>query len=306
MRKPHIIVSGEAGHGKDSVGSYLVENHGYQRAAFGDPLKEEVFGAYLQSPQPVTWESVNGREVKELALERLALRYCSDASFISVCLQNFATEDRQVLPFLRAAIAELGDQRRERLTFLGKPAATAFNIEAFTETQRIALPRSFRRICQIWGTEHRRGPNGTPNYWIDMMDAFVDKSTRPVVITDGRFINECEWADKKRARRMNVWRPTEELAPQSDEARAAQLLANAKSALANWVANPSMEALFQCAHAEMAMVAKKQPKHSSEMIPPINEQTAHMVNDGTLQDLHDKVEGALQMFISESRQRLSL
>jgi len=49
-----------------------------------------------------------------------------------------------------------------------------------------------RKILQEWGTEFRRTEN--PDYWICIVDDQVKAlGDRPVVITDVRFGNECDW-----------------------------------------------------------------------------------------------------------------
>lgn len=306
MQKPHIIVSGEAGHGKDSVGSYLVENHGYVRSAFGDPLKEEVFGVYASAPEKVHWGTVNAREIKEVPLHRLALQNCSDESFRQLALRNFEAEDKKLLPYFQEAIDDLDHAKRSSLTLMGHPAAKFFAMDHLSEADRLDLPRSFRRICQLWGTEHRRGENGNANYWVNQIDAFVDASDQPVVITDGRFSNECDWADKKNVRRINVTRPESAMSAPTEEMKGQALEAILTNRVNNWMSAPGIETLMQLVHAKMAFSANKQPKHSSEMIPPVDDRTADLVNDGTLVQLHEKTEDALQRFVKEARPRLAL
>lgn len=304
MRKPHILVSGEAGHGKDSVGSYLVDNHGYLRTAFGDPLKEEVFAAYANAPQKVHWETVNAREIKEVPLHRLSLNHCSDGKFQRIALKNFDAEDAKLLPYFRDAIDCLDPVNRRSLTLLTHPTEAFYGMSNLSESDRLDLPRSFRRICQLWGTEHRR--EESENYWVDQIDAFVDASDQPVVITDGRFANECDWADKRNIRRINVTRPISSMATSSDEMKIKALEADFVNRMNNWVSAPGIETLMQLVHAKIALSANRQQKHASEMIPPVDERAADLHNDGTLMQLYEKTEDALLKFVNEARPRLAL
>lgn len=62
-----IIVSGLAGSGKDTVGKYLVDNHGYTRLAFADAVKDEVHMLYPYVPRVAfdTPEGKNSRPFKD-------------------------------------------------------------------------------------------------------------------------------------------------------------------------------------------------------------------------------------------------
>lgn len=304
MQKPHIIISGQAGHGKDTVGSYLVDAHGYVRAAFGDPLKEEVFDAYVMAPQPVNWSTVNDRDIKEIPLQRLALNNCSDKNFRDLSLHNFQHEDHRLFSALSQSLEHLDVNQRRNFSFAACSASHFLSSPSFSEDERLALPRSFRRVCQLWGTEHRRSTGGNFNYWVDKIDALVDVSESPVVITDGRFINECAWASQKGIERINVVRP--EWTALGDNAAIRKLVfeENLKDRIHNWMVKPNMEALSQLVHAKMAFSANEQSKHSSEIIPPVDDRTAALINDGSMAELKDKTEEALQKFTMKARSRL--
>ena len=71
-----IGVSGKKGSGKDTVGAYLVENYGFERMAFADPLKEaccqlfgfddeQLYGDKKETPDP-RWGDVTPRKVLQL------------------------------------------------------------------------------------------------------------------------------------------------------------------------------------------------------------------------------------------------
>lgn len=306
MQNPHIIVSGEAGHGKDTVGSYLVDVHGYVRTAFGDPLKEEVFDVYANSPERVNWDTVNDREIKEVPLQRLALNFCSDKSFNALSVMSFKNEDDHLFRELQGALQLLDKFKRAQFSFSEHPSAHFLSASHFSDHERMALPRSFRRICQLWGTEHRRSASGNVNYWVDKIDALVEASETPVVITDGRFANELDWAFQKNIERINVMRPSWAMSGQSADARMLALEEKLKERMLYWMNSPSIEALSQLVHAKIAVSANIQPKHASEMIPPPNDCTAALVNDGSVAQLQEKTEEALQKFSKKVRSRPAL
>lgn len=306
MKKPHIIVSGQAGHGKDSVGSYLVESHGYMRTAFGDPLKEEVFSIYEKSSEKVHWDTVNSREMKEVPLERLALKNCSSISFQKLSLAIFSSEDDRILPYMKLAIEILEEKNKKNLSLMGRSANEFLGLEKLDENDRMALPRSFRRICQIWGTEHRRGAAENKNYWVDKIQEKIDASDCPVVITDGRFDNECEWAQESGIRRINVMRPLWAMSAQSEEAKKQSLAHILDNRNINWKNAPGIETLMKLVYAKIAVNANSQVKHSSEEIPEVDDRTADLVNDGSLSQLHEKTEEALKRFMREARPRLAI
>jgi hypothetical protein len=178
MKHLHVLTTGEAGHGKDTIGKHLIAAYGYGRVAFADELRAQMIIAYSGAPEPVTLELMDRRDTKNVPQERFALRYCSDADFVGVALQTFESED----------------------------AGPAGDIRPLEE--RLAMPRSYRRIAQVWGTEYRRRSRfGWDSYWIDKVDAVIQASTRPMVITDGRFDNEVEYAKNNGMQRIHVSKP---------------------------------------------------------------------------------------------------
>ena len=60
-----IGVIGTKNSGKDTLGSYLVENHGYTRYAFGDPVKQICKHLFSLSDA-----QLNDRKLKEAVDER--------------------------------------------------------------------------------------------------------------------------------------------------------------------------------------------------------------------------------------------
>lgn len=169
MSHPNIIITGEAGHGKDTVGLHLINKYGYVRTAFADALKNEVCGAYHEDVD-INIQFLNHRTTKEIPSPRLALRHCIDPNFITCALTAFEAEDGASL----------------------------------STSDRLALPRSPRRITQIWGTEYRRATCDT--YWVDVVSRFIENSSQPVVICDGRFHNECGWALDQHVERLHVYK----------------------------------------------------------------------------------------------------
>lgn len=181
---PHILITGEAGHGKDTIGEYLVKNHGYLRTAFADPLKKEIIDAYKNAPELIDMAFMNIRELKNTAVERFALKYCSDKDYVATVIKTFEAED-----LVLAASQGRG---------------------VFTAEERLDQPRSMRRIAQTWGTEYRRSK--VDSYWVDLAADFIEAANgksehQPVVICDGRFYNECDWAEKNGLKRIHVIRP---------------------------------------------------------------------------------------------------
>jgi hypothetical protein len=167
---PHIIITGQARHGKDTIGSFLVNECGYVRAGFAHALRAEVIASYEASPDVVDEAFLTHVDCKEKPDLRLALIHCADNAFIYAALDAFADED--------------GDM---------------------TLGSRLSCARSPRRIMQAWGTEYRRMQR--PDYWIARVQSIVGVSDSPVVICDGRTPNEIAWARECGFERIHVQRP---------------------------------------------------------------------------------------------------
>lgn len=171
---PHLIVTGAAGHGKDTIGDHLVASYGYTRLSFSDGIRDEIAEAYRQAPQPVTQAWQSDQRIKNEPDARLALVYCTDERFIGIALQAFEAEDAAIGP---------------------RPAS---------ESDRLLLPRSPRRIQQIWGTEHRRSED--QDYWLKYVERTVDWE-KPQVFTSIRYDNELNLAYRIGGVRIHVDRP---------------------------------------------------------------------------------------------------
>ncbi len=78
MLDPIIVaLTGPAEAGKDTVGDYLVEHHGFAKLAFADTIRDEVGRAFDVSIQLLTQ-----RETKDHPMTALALGRCMDAAFV--------------------------------------------------------------------------------------------------------------------------------------------------------------------------------------------------------------------------------
>lgn len=77
---PKLIgISGKAQHGKDTLGKMLVENHGYTRFAFADPLKEMAYriDPMISGTQSLAWlvDQMGWEEAKKIPEVRRFLQY---------------------------------------------------------------------------------------------------------------------------------------------------------------------------------------------------------------------------------------
>lgn len=200
MSLPHILVTGEAGHGKDTVYERLAEKFGYGHTGFANGLKDEISDRYFASPDTVTRDYLNRRETKETPLPGLALTYCSDPNFVKVALKAFEEEDRALYQQMRTQIGPLMLAR--------SPWKEAFAGGEFPLAERLLLPRSPRRIAQVYGTEYRRlEPNGYPTYWLDVFRSKIEAAEGPQAVPDGRFPNEVDLARELDMPRIHVVRP---------------------------------------------------------------------------------------------------
>lgn len=170
---PHIFITGKAGHGKDSIGDYLIANYGFEKLSFSDGIRREVAAAYENSNFPVTVEWLDDRELKEAPQGRLALTFCRDADFIETALKAFEVEDR------------------------------CLDNEHDTAAAKMNAPRSPRRIQQIWGTEYRRTQDA--NYWLNYAEHKTDFS-QAKVLTSVRYQNEIDFGNRIGAVRIHVQR----------------------------------------------------------------------------------------------------
>jgi hypothetical protein len=178
---PHIFITGQAGHGKDSIGDHLVANYGFERMSFSHGIREEVAQAYVHDQVTVAW--LDRRDIKETPQMELALEHCTDRKFVETCLDEFKKEDDELFQQVKGI--------------------TRF-CDCFTPLERLRLPRSPRRIQQIWGTEYRRSED--PLYWIKYAEEKTDFS-RPQVLTSVRYPNELDLGVRIHAVRIHVERP---------------------------------------------------------------------------------------------------
>lgn len=304
MHYPHVLITGRAGHGKDALGSHFVEHYGFSRAAFGDPIKAEILDAYRRAPEKLSLTFVNDRAVKEQPLTRLSLQYCEDRAFVALAERIFEPEDRATLAEVRSALALLKTTDLGKFTSLRLFGTTAQEIlqGAHPRGFSLTVPRSFRRICQVWGTEHRRSQPGTDDYWVDQIDEIITAAQSPMVITDGRFRNEIAWGLRIGACRIDVRRPSMDgVKLLSTESGTSQWT----STMARWLRSPSSESLLSHISVKMTLTASTLQSHSSEMIPEADERTIVVVNDGSLDDLHHSGDHALQSFSRRARRTAS-
>lgn len=173
MELKHLIISGDAGHGKDTLADYLVREYGYTRVGYMDAMRREVSDRYRNAPAPVTPDYLTHDAVKEIPDPRLALMWCSDEQFVAVALACFEEED----------------------------AAAGLHGAA----QRMTAPRSPRRIQQCYGTEYRCEQDKL--YWVKLAKPVLDNATTPLVISDGRKPWEIDYGEQIGARRLHVIRP---------------------------------------------------------------------------------------------------
>ena len=210
---PHIFITGKAGHGKDSIGDHLIASFGFEKLSFSDGIRIEVAQAYTRGPEPVTKEWQDLREIKELPQARLALAYCNDAEFIATALKAFEQEDQSLFQAEKARTPVWGAMQK----------ATKELKQSHSEEERMLLPRSPRRIQQLWGTEYRRAQD--PLYWLNYAEQKTDFSC-PQVLTSVRYANELEFGARINAVRIHVERPgfgsahhhvTEQVLPMDDK-----------------------------------------------------------------------------------------
>lgn len=196
--KVHILITGRAGHGKDTIGDYLIERYGYECLSVSDGIRQEITGAYKRAPEPVTDAWQNERHLKNVDQARLALKFCDSADFVRCALEAFREEDRTV--FLTLA--------QTAQNCAGTPAARAIasllDSDNLSLDMRMALPRSPRRIQQVWGTEYRREQD--PDYWVKYAEQNTDFSS-PKVLTSTRYPNELDMGDRIGGIRFHVERP---------------------------------------------------------------------------------------------------
>jgi hypothetical protein len=190
---PLIIITGEAGHGKDTIGDYLIENFGYQRVSFSDCLRTELAAAYAAAPLPVDEDFLSRRDSKNVPQARLALRYCADQDFVALALSATAAEDQALFNKLNHS------PHQPAALFLPTAMRGHWSIE-----ERLALPREPRRLQQVWGTEYRRAQD--PDYWLKAAARTMAPDV-PKVISSGRYQNEVDFAYAQGGERWHVVRP---------------------------------------------------------------------------------------------------
>ena len=210
MSVGHILITGEAGHGKDTLGRHLIERYGYARTAFADALRGEIIDAWRGSPEPVTLEFMDRRDIKNVPQPRFALIHCSDQNYVRVALEAFALEDAAYFDEMARATVRAIDMGLEprHMAIEGIDWEAARERGHFSLDDRMRLPRSYRRIAQVWGTEYRRrSVHGHEFYWIDIVRGTLRASRGPIAITDGRDPQEVNWAKASGMQRIHVFKP---------------------------------------------------------------------------------------------------
>lgn len=176
-----IALCGPAGCGKDTIADHLTANHGFVRYAFAGPLKDEVQAAYDMGD--IARVHLDSRTHKEMDVELLSLWHCSDADFVQA-----------VQP-----------PRWETMT-------------GNERVQWLTKPRSWRWVCQRWGTEYRRAQDD--QYWLNKAGDFISaaktggmygfaakNNPKGVVITDCRFQNEADFVRTMGGELWHIRRP---------------------------------------------------------------------------------------------------
>ncbi|GBG14255.1 GntR family transcriptional regulator [Novimethylophilus kurashikiensis] len=175
-------LTGLRGSGKDTVAKMLLAN-GWKRLSFGDAIYIEVSEAY-----GVSIDFLQNRDTKELPLERMALKYCTNLEFVDVFLADAGYKKS-----LRRALNE--DK------VLARPGMRRRLKKALSK------PLSPRKVLQIWGTEYRRVVY-RDDYWREQVRlAIVAEPNTNFVITDVRYPDEGEMLRNMGASIARVSRP---------------------------------------------------------------------------------------------------
>lgn len=190
---PLLIITGEAGHGKDTIADFIIGKYGYERLSFSDFLRQEVAAGYSRAPMPVTEAWLNLRDLKNVPQPRLAFTYCDDTEFVAIALRATLEEDRELF--------EKTVTSRHQPAALILEAATA---GMWSDEERKLLPRSPRRVQQVWGTEYRREQD--EDYWLKKALPFLGQGA-PKCISSGRYPNEVAFAYAHGGTRWHVVRP---------------------------------------------------------------------------------------------------
>lgn len=170
---PHVFITGQAGHGKDTIGDHLIACYGYKKLSFSDGIRDEISLVYGKSQKEVSSEWQSRRDLKDCEQPQLALKNCSDLAFINIALKAFEKEDESI------------------------------GCDKDLVCERMLISRSPRRIQQIWGTEYRRTQD--ESYWLKYAEKNADFS-RPQVLTSVRYPNELELGERIGAVRVHVER----------------------------------------------------------------------------------------------------
>lgn len=169
-----IGLSGQAGHGKDSIADYLVDTMGFVKFSFSDALYAEVLEAFYKPEGLTSRETreylLRARDHKELLQPWLTLDECADEAFKEVARAKLRREGR-------------GN---------GDPA----NLPADAYVDGYHL--SPRWVLITWGTEYRRAQD--PNYWVrkahEFMKAFIDDNMKHIVVETDSDSERILWAEQ--------------------------------------------------------------------------------------------------------------
>lgn len=183
-----IGMLGVKGSGKDTCAAVLVQERDFVRAGFADALYREAAEAYK-----TTVEFLGNRDTKEVDLQPLALRNCTNKHFVEIALETVTKS--HALRDAALAYFETGK---------GTPHVSLRRTKTLLKNGR-----SPRFVLQLWGTEYRRKSKyGFDSYWLDQVRALVDaQGAKSFVITDVRFRNEANFVESLGGMLVRVRRP---------------------------------------------------------------------------------------------------
>lgn len=163
-----VALSGWKGSGKDLIADFLVQNYGFKRVAFADPLKDTVANQFS-----IDRKSIDDRELKEAALLNLPV---SPKDSYSLHLSGFLLGE-----FVFADGSKPSSQQINAYNF----GMGLNDIKAFMGDYG-QLYWTRRALCILEGSTKR---TADPEYWIKQAVAQMSEGNR-YVISDARFKNE--------------------------------------------------------------------------------------------------------------------
>lgn len=205
-----VGITGFAHVGKDTAGAHLIDNHGYTRYSFGEPMKEHAYlldvrlngtltPSMLIDDFDYSWDEIENHRIYGPEFKRTLAAYRDE--LVRGVFGNFSR-----------SIEDLRDDLLTLDPFLDGDVSMRTLLDSLGGDWERAKYHRFhgpevRRHLQVYATEVCRGNFG-PNVWTQLLARRVaEERPAAVIVTDVRFNEEAEWIIANGGTILEITRP---------------------------------------------------------------------------------------------------